>query len=77
MEPGVYDLTRPGWIGKRVRVTVHPDGSTQIEAIGFKGRECLRATAELERALGVDPSTRRLKPEHAQQAAGIAAKAGQ
>lgn len=77
MEPVVYELTRPGWVGKRVRVTVHADGHTDIEAFGFRGRECLRATAELERALGVDARTRKLKPEHAQQAAGIAAKAGQ
>jgi len=78
MEPGIYELTKPGWIGKRVRVTVRADGTTVIEPIGFRGRACLKATAELERALGVDASTRKLKPEYAaSESAGITAKAGQ
>lgn len=34
-------------------VTVGADGSTKIETRGFKGADCLKATADLERKLGV------------------------
>ena len=37
---------------KTIEVIVAPDGSLKIEAMGFKGADCERATAFLERALG-------------------------
>lgn len=37
--------------GKKVVVTVNPDGSTSIDAQGFKGSSCQLATRELELAL--------------------------
>lgn len=51
---------------KSVIVIITPDGEVQIDAVGFKGTACEKATAEIEKALGV-PSTRKKKPEyHAQ-----------
>lgn len=38
------------------------DGSCNIEANGFKGKECKKATEELERALG-NPVDRKIKSE--------------
>lgn len=37
--------------GKKVVVTVNPDGSTHIDAQGFTGSSCQLATRELEMAL--------------------------
>ena len=38
---------------KTIEVVVAPDGSIRIEAMGFQGSDCERATAFLEKALGV------------------------
>jgi len=53
---------------KTIKVTLDETGAMTIEAIGFKGAECEKATAELERALGVARNKRK-KPEYNQQAA--------
>lgn len=37
---------------KKIHITVRPDGDVSLEAEGFKGRDCLEATRELEEALG-------------------------
>ena len=37
---------------KMITVIVSPAGEVQIDAIGFKGADCEKATAYLERALG-------------------------
>ena len=37
---------------KTIEVVIGPDGSLKIEALGFKGADCERATAFLEKALG-------------------------
>jgi hypothetical protein len=37
---------------KTIEVVVGPDGAIKIEAMGFKGADCERATAFLEKALG-------------------------
>lgn len=47
---------------KRIIVTVTQDGQTVIEAVGFKGKSCTKATEALERALGT-VKKRRPKPE--------------
>ena len=38
---------------KTIEVVVAPDGSIRIEAMGFQGSDCERATAFLEQVLGV------------------------
>ena len=48
---------------KTIDVIVGPDGGIKIEATGFKGADCEKATAFLEKALGtVGKKTR--KPEY-------------
>ena len=48
---------------KSIEVIVHPDGSLKIDAVGFQGAECAKATAFLEQALGV-VNERKRKPEY-------------
>ena len=38
---------------KTIEVVVAPDGTIRIEAMGFQGADCEKATAFLEIALGV------------------------
>ena len=38
---------------KTIEVVVAPDGSIRVEAMGFQGADCEKATAFLEIALGV------------------------
>lgn len=47
---------------KTIRITVAPDGKTQVETSGFVGSECREASRFVETALGkrVDET---LKPE--------------
>ena len=52
-----------------IEVVVSPAGDISIDAVGFKGADCERATEFLEQALGVT-KTRVKKPEyHAQHTA--------
>ncbi|MFN7141721.1 MAG: DUF2997 domain-containing protein, partial [Limisphaerales bacterium] len=51
---------------KQIEVTVLPDGSIQIDAVGFKGSDCEQATRFLEEALGV-VAAKQKKPEFHQQ----------
>lgn len=37
---------------REIIITIAPDGDTKVEAVGFQGAECLKATAAIERALG-------------------------
>ncbi len=48
---------------KTIEVIVAPDGSIQIDAVGFQGTDCERATAFLEDALG-SVADRQRKPEY-------------
>jgi hypothetical protein len=48
-----------------IEIIVSPDGSIQIDAVGFKGADCERATRYLEEALGA-VNNRVKKPEHHQ-----------
>jgi hypothetical protein len=48
---------------KSITITFKEDGSTTIEAEGFKGNGCTDATAAYEKALGV-VSKRKKKPEY-------------
>jgi len=48
---------------RTIEITVAPTGEVTIEATGFTGGACERATAEIEKALGVVRS-RKKKPEY-------------
>ena len=48
---------------RSIEVVVHSSGELQIEAVGFKGADCEKATAFLEQALGRITSKQR-KPEY-------------
>ena len=48
---------------RTIEVSVSPNGEIQIDAVGFKGADCERATRFLEEALGV-VSNRAKKPEY-------------
>jgi hypothetical protein len=39
-------------MAKSIEVIVQPDGSLKIDAVGFQGTDCEKATAFLEQALG-------------------------
>jgi hypothetical protein len=49
-------------MGKLIKVTIAPDGTTKLEAIGYTGIECLKDTRVLEEALGAT-GKRSPKPE--------------
>ena len=44
---------------KTIEITVSPTGETKIETKGFSGSECVNATRELERALGMTSKNQR------------------
>ena len=50
-------------MSKAIEVIVAPDGSISIDAVGFLGTDCEKATAFLEDALGVVVDRQR-KPEY-------------
>jgi hypothetical protein len=59
---------------KSITVEVSPEGEVKIEAAGFRGNSCEKATAALEQAMGL-PGKRKHKPEyHAQE--GVTQKVG-
>lgn len=43
-------------MAREITVTIAPDGNTKIETSGFVGSDCLKETADLEKALGVKTS---------------------
>lgn len=51
---------------KQIEIVIAADGQVQIEAIGFKGNACEKATAAIEAALGVETSKKK-KPEYYQR----------
>ncbi len=48
---------------KKIRITLHRDGTQKVEVLGAVGEECLAFTAELEKRLGTPIGERVLKPE--------------
>lgn len=54
-------------MNRMITVIVNPAGEVQIDAIGFKGADCEKATAFLEQALGMATAKER-KPEYYQAA---------
>lgn len=55
---------------KEIVITVSPEGIVSIEARGYKGRECMKATAPFEKDLGV-VEKRKLKPVAIQEEQGV------
>jgi len=49
-------------MSKQIIVSVSPDGEVSIEAVGYKGQACRKATEALEHALG-QVKTYKPKPE--------------
>ncbi len=54
-------------MAKTIEVIVNPTGEVKIDALGFKGADCEKATAFLEKALGQTESKQK-KPEFYRQA---------
>jgi len=54
-------------MNRTIEVIIGPSGELQIDAVGFKGPDCEKATKFLEEALGV-VGQKRKKPEYHQQA---------
>jgi hypothetical protein len=52
---------------KTIEVIVKPDGSLKIDALGFQGADCEKATRFLEQALG-KVSGKQKKPEYHRRA---------
>ena len=51
---------------KKIKVTIHPDGTQKIEVLGAVGEGCKAFTAELEKRLGTEIGERVLKEEYHQ-----------
>lgn len=51
---------------KTIEIVVSPAGEVSIDAVGFKGADCEKATAYLEQALGV-VGHKSKKPEYTQR----------
>jgi hypothetical protein len=54
-------------MNKTIEIIIGPGGEIQIDAVGFKGPDCEKATQFLEAALGV-VGQKRKKPEYTQRA---------
>jgi len=53
-------------MAKQIEARFLPDGTIEIEAHGYSGPECEKATRALEEALGV-VTKKTLKPDHARR----------
>lgn len=49
---------------KKIKITLHKDGTQKVEALGIVGEGCVQFTQELERRLGTPLGPRELKPEY-------------
>lgn len=52
---------------QEIIVTIKPDGSTVVDAVGFSDNSCSSATAAIEKALG-KKTKQELKPEYFKEA---------
>jgi hypothetical protein len=48
---------------KKMKITIHQDGTQKIEVLGAVGESCVEFTQAMERRLGVPVGGRELKPE--------------
>ena len=51
---------------KKIKITLHKDGTQKVEVLGAVGSECLEFTAQLEQRLGAPVGERALKEEYEQ-----------
>jgi hypothetical protein len=49
---------------KKIKITLHKDGTQKVEVLGAVGAECVEFTKELEKRLGKPIGERELKPEY-------------
>ena len=49
---------------KKVKITLHKDGTQKVEVVGATGPECVQFTQQLEKRLGAPLGERELKPEY-------------
>ncbi len=49
---------------RKMKITLHKDGTQKVEVLGAVGQECVEFTRELERRLGRQLGERGLKPEY-------------
>lgn len=56
-------------MSRQIEVIVDPDGGVKIEAVGFRGSSCEKATKALEEAMGT-PGKRAKKDAYYQQEVG-------
>ncbi len=49
---------------KKIKITLHKDGTQKLEVLGAVGPECVQFTQELENRLGTPLGQRELKPEY-------------
>ena len=49
---------------RKIKITLHPDGTQKIEVLGAVGPGCLELTSALEKRLGTQIGGRELKPEY-------------
>lgn len=45
-------------------VLLGADGTVQVEAVGYKGNSCEKATAFIEQALGLETKSKKFKPDY-------------
>lgn len=57
-------------MSRSIEILIAPDGTLTIDAIGFKGTDCDKATKFLEQALGLTAGKQR-KPEYHQRTTSI------
>lgn len=49
---------------RKIKITLHKDGTQKVEVLGATGPECIQFTSELEQRLGRPIGERTLKPEY-------------
>jgi hypothetical protein len=49
---------------KKMKITIHKDGTQKVEVLGAVGEGCVQFTQELEKRLGTPLGPRELKPEY-------------
>jgi hypothetical protein len=60
---------------KTIIVEINPLGEVKIDAVGFKGEACAKATEAIEKALGVKTGSTK-KPDYYQAATKATQKVG-
>jgi len=59
---------------KKIEVIVTPQGETTVTTVGFTGKSCQDATKQLEQALGIVQSDKKLPAFYQTESAGQQAR---